>query len=499
MIMGGLWQKVGLKGAPVRLVAHAIAQVPYDGGWHVMDGDLDMIYLLRDNETLASDRHWRATTTWSSGRTRWAFCWPTAARGTSGRRRCSSAKTRSQGEPRMQGRHDHEHDSASGRGPGLALGALEAGQVHVGPQAARLPRQGLQRSVGIPAGLQPRGVEKGRDQGGEHRQPAPRAWPRRRARRVRSSGRCSSPYPFVGGHLEAEGSGARFAVSPDGKKWQDSRASNLDKFFATDGPPCYQYQLRCQLSGGASLKRLAVINDLQMALLALARNDRRREHLHLYRQVVRRAEGAASPTSGWSVPRASRPRPPDSGLSADAGEAEGTDFVFRWSAPQDTGGGQDRGLPLRALQPARYALAALDELRQAHLPDRGQGQAQYTLPDVGLLTPDKQYYWHVRAKNEKGVWGPWSKTWNFTPRGPNYPLDGDSGLRQGKGMGILKWKANTVGRKPVKYRVYGSDEKGFSVSDVPYKVNVGMSKELQPRFPANFIAETTATELAVMG
>jgi len=51
----------------------------------------------------------------------------------------------------------------------------------------------------------------------------------------------------------------------------------------------------------------------------------------------------------------------------------------------------------------------------------------------------------------------------------------------------------------VKYRVYGSDEKGFSVSDVPYKVNVGTSKELKPEFPANFITETTATELAVMG
>jgi hypothetical protein len=47
--------------------------------------------------------------------------------------------------------------------------------------------------------------------------------------------------------------------------------------------------------------------------------------------------------------------------------------------------------------------------------------------------------------------------------------------------------------------VYGSDEKGFSVSDLPYKAAIGTSKELQPEFPANFIAETTATELAVMG
>ena len=68
-----------------------------------------------------------------------------------------------------------------------------------------------------------------------------------------------------------------------------------------------------------------------------------------------------------------------------------------------------------------------------------------------------------------------------------------------KGVGTLKWKANPLGRRPAKYRVYGSDEKGFSVSDVPYTVNVGISKELSPQFPANFIAETAATELPVLG
>ncbi len=47
-----------------------------------------------------------------------------------------------------------------------------------------------------------------------------------------------------------------------------------------------------------------------------------------------------------------------------------------------------------------------------------KGKAQYSLPYTGLLTPDKRYYWRVRAKDAKGVWGQWSKTWSFTPRGP---------------------------------------------------------------------------------
>jgi hypothetical protein len=51
----------------------------------------------------------------------------------------------------------------------------------------------------------------------------------------------------------------------------------------------------------------------------------------------------------------------------------------------------------------------------------------------------------------------------------------------------------------VAYRIYGSDEKGFSVSDRPYPVTVGVSKKLPAEFPANFVVETPATQLEVVG
>ena len=41
----------------------------------------------------------------------------------------------------------------------------------------------------------------------------------------------SSPYAFVGGHLETEASGARFAVSSDGKKWTDMRGRTSTSSF----------------------------------------------------------------------------------------------------------------------------------------------------------------------------------------------------------------------------------------------------------------------------
>lgn len=36
-------------------------------------------------------------------------------------------------------------------------------------------------------------------------------------------------------------------------------------------------------------------------------------------------------------------------------------------------------------------------------------------PRPGLLPPDRRCYWHVRARDSRGVWGEWSKTWSFRP------------------------------------------------------------------------------------
>jgi Putative Ig domain len=68
-----------------------------------------------------------------------------------------------------------------------------------------------------------------------------------------------------------------------------------------------------------------------------------------------------------------------------------------------------------------------------------------------------------------------------------------------RSVGTLRWKPNPAGRKPAKYRIYGSDEKGFSVSDEPFKVVVGASEEVPATRPANFVTEVSATETAVIG
>jgi hypothetical protein len=206
-------------------------------------------------------------------------------------------------------------------------------------------------------------------------------------------------------------------------------------------------------------------------------------------------------THEWVERSASKPpdAPPAAVYPPDGGEANGTEIVFQWKAPADPDGDKiaDYHFELSNRSDMKWPLSMSFYKLISRTADKGK--AQYTLPYVGLLTPDKQYHWRVRAKDEKGVWGPWSKTWSFTPRGPSYPLEVTLDYDQNKNLGTLRWKLNPVGRRPVKYRVYGSDEKGFSVSDETYRVNVGICKEISSPSPANFIAETSATELALLG
>lgn len=77
-----------------------------------------------------------------------------------------------------------------------------------------------------------------------------------------------SPYVLVGGRLDIDGSGAKFSLSWDGKSWTQA-GKNLDPLFPHDGPAHYEYRLRCELGAGAILKRLRIVNDVQMAPLAL--------------------------------------------------------------------------------------------------------------------------------------------------------------------------------------------------------------------------------------
>jgi hypothetical protein len=493
--LAGLWRAAGLKVAPARLVGHCVTQVYYDGSWHLFDGDMHSVYLLRDNETIAGEQDLV-------------------------RDHDLIRRTHTQGILQPDRRAGDEWESSiyvfEGTVTGDRNSAASTLSMTLRPGEAIEWRWGHRNPIKYHGPRPPRFADSICNGLWEYRPDFRRPTWRAGAGTVTSiresdggltaeDGKTgivvwtiSSPYVLVGGRLEVDGKGARFKLSWDGKSWHAIDRA-LDGLFPPDGPARYGYYLKCELSGDAKLQRLGIKNDLQMAPLALP-------GMAVGANAFTYTDDAAIGrrvriTHDWVERSASRPpEAPDAPVfPPDEGECDGTAIVFRWrpAGDPDQGAIADYHFELSARADMKWPLS----LSFAKLISRtaDSGHATYTLAVPGLLNPDVKYFWHVRAKDDKGVWGPWSATWSFTPRGPAPPEDVRLEFERQSNRGVLHWSANPRGRKPVAYRIHASDEKGFSVSDVPYKVTVGSSEKLPAEFAANFVALTSANELEVVG
>jgi hypothetical protein len=111
-------------------------------------------------------------------------------------------------------------------------------------------------------------------------------------------------------------------------------------------------------------------------------------------------------------------------------------------------------------------------------------------PFAGLFNPGQPYYWRVRACNRHGVWGDWSPVWEFRWQGPRVPIAVKHELR---GQEItISWERDSRGPQPVRYEVYGSNERGFAPSKLPYDV-YGLGTQ-----PANLLGVTTDTKMTTV-
>ncbi len=494
--LAGLWTRAGLKVTPARVVGHCVSQVFYDGRWHLLDGDMQGVYLLRDGMTVAGEQdvvrdHDLIKRTHTQGILRRAdrrgdeweaalFVYEGEERGT----RDSAAK----------------HTMNMTLRPGEAL-VWRWG--HLTPVKVR--GQGIKYPHTVSNGLWEYRPEFGRDlwRKGADRAENVRSTPDGLAAEPGKTAAIEwtlrSPYLFVGGRIEAEGPGAEFEVSRDGKSWQKAGAG-FDAFFLSAGPPCYEYRLRCTLSGAAALKRLAVVNDLQMAPLAMP-------EMGVGENRFAYTDATSGPrkvriTHEWVERSATRPpaAPAAAVQPPHAGESAGTKITFAWAPAKDPDGDRIADYHFQLSERADLHFTLSPNFTRLISMTSGRCEEKYALARAGLLAPGRKYFWRVRAKDEKGVWGPWSETWSFTAGGPAVPLEARMDFDPARAAGVLRWKPNPAGSRPAKYRVYGSDEKGFTASDDPYPVLVGNQKNgLPSTFPSNFVAETAAPELAVVG
>ncbi len=490
--LAGLWRKAGLKVAPARLIGHCVTQAWFDNRWNLLDGDQHQIFLLRDNHTLAGEQDLvrdhdlikrshtqgilepagRAASEWEAS----IYVYQGEVRGDRNSVDGTTMNMVLRPQEAITWRWGHgatvkHHGQSKPKYPD----AIYNGLWEYRPDFSKeVWRKGAVSVDGIRA----KGGELSADEG----KTGTIVWSLR------------APYVLVGGKLEIEGSGAKFSVSWDGKTWQEA-GSDLDALFPPAGAARYQYSLKCELSGDARLKRLGIVNDIQMAPMALP-GMKVGENAFVYADQST-GDRKLRITHEWVERSTSRPpeAPAAAVAPADGAEASGTDLVFRWTPAKDPDGDPIADYQFELSDRADLKWPLSTNFYRLISKTADAGKAQYTLPGPGLLNSDRTYYWHVRAKDDKGVWGPWSKTWRLTPKAPATPVEVAIVFDEAKQVGVLRWKPGPA----AKYRVYGSDEKGFTASDVPYKVNIGISKELPGTFAANFVTETEATELAVVG
>lgn len=501
--LAGLWKAAGLKVAPARLVGHCVTQVFYDDAWHLYDGDMHSLYLLRDNETIAGEQdlvrdhdlikrthtqgilrpQGRAGDEWEAS----IYVFEGEVNGDRDADRKSVMNMTLRPGEALVWRWGHTQPAKYfGSGEHAFVDRICNGLWEYRPDFSQVMwRRGADSVTAIVAGKDGLRAEEG--------QPGEIVWTIR------------APYVMVGGKLEIDGTQAKFEISWDGKDWQKVDR-DLDAFFPPTGTARYSYQLRCRLTGEARLRKLNIVNDLQMAPLSLPEMGIG-ENLFTYTDESPR-ERRVRITHAWTERSLSAPPvPPATPISPpDRGESNGTDVIFHWPAADDPDGDKlaDYHFELSSRADMKWPLSMSFAKLISRTSDAGN--SGYTLKSPGELNPDREYFWHVRAKDARGVWGKWSPTWRFTPRGPTPPLKVALEYDADKQLGLLRWEPNPLGRQPVAYRIYASDEKGFSVSDEDFEVAAGIydfqrkeSTKPPTRFASNFFAETKATQLAVIG
>lgn len=519
LVMSDLWRAAGL---PVRRGfpnGHSTAEVFYEGAWHLLDSDESIICLLRDNKTIAGEArivadHDLMKRTHSYG-----------PRHNDDRMRdeTSSALHYYQGERRG------EHPSLTAHSMDFTLRPGEAitwawnadnkyhGKEYEGSKANfwnkrwRLIANVINGELTYaPDFADPSNLKYLETGGVELRESGPFG---AGIYLPGDSGAVVLPvesaYPVVGGRLELDFARGdmqeekvKVSLSFDrGETWKEIWTSvgsdyarmyiDLDEFFPTADPARYSYSIRFDLVSGCRepvvcLKGLYLRSTLQMARFAMPGVSLGKNSFVYTDQSP--AGRRVKITHAWK--ECSAPELPGTPAGAvyppDGGSAEGTLFAFEWHPPAGGAAASDYEFQLSEYGDMRWVLSPNFHKLISHTADRGT--SSYELPYLGLLNPGQTYYWRVRARSREGVWGPWSKVFSFVAQAPAVPVESAAQFDKDTRSATLSWKPGEGGTRPVRYRVYGSAERGFTASDTAYVYHAGLEGIKQS--PPNLLFET---------
>jgi hypothetical protein len=304
-----------------------------------------------------------------------------------------------------------------------------------------------------------------------------------------------TPYAVCGGHINAEFAGRNqndnFAVSIslDGRKWKkvwqhtgrgkiDCNVNIGETLEYKKAPPKYVYFVKIEANKKV-IKSLVIKSDIMTSPHALPRLSLGKNKIE-YTDDTKKPHGITVKYLWLESDSIKPPAPPEQPIAPIDGETIwATTIPFKWPASK---------------QANRYhiRLSRREDMKLIYRPsfDVIITSTEHQCPFAGMFNPDEQYYWQVRACNEQGVWGNWSPIWKFKWQGPRIPVNLTSTI-QDQNI-TISWQPNPRGERPVRYEVYGSNERGFTPSKKEYDV-VGLGMQ-----PGNLLCKTTKTKLLVV-
>jgi len=148
------------------------------------------------------------------------------------------------------------------------------------------------------------------------------------------------------------------------------------------------------------------------------------------------------------------PPPAEPIFPRDGQTVTGYDFTFEWKPAVDPSGAVIDDYEWQVSKRPDFMWPVVSRFWRYT-----RGETKQPVPEYSILTHGVKYYWRVRSRNDRGLWGPWSEPWTFLCRGPRVPVDVEV-RRQGRRW-VLSWKPNPGGERPVRYDVFGDMEPGF--------------------------------------
>ncbi len=521
LVLSDLWRAAGLRVRQGFPNGHSTAEVFYEGGWHYLDSDESIICLKRDNRTIASEAevvadHDLMKRTHTYGPLH-----------TDSRARDENSVALHYWEGERSGeqptRTVHTMDFTLRPGESLTWAWHPGWRFHGMPfewDAAggdrankrwRLLPHVMNGELGWTVDLADPSLQEYFTLSGVERR-AEGLWLAADSGSVVLT--VASAWPVVGGKLEVDFLRRDFArervrvlLSLDqGASWKelwvcfDSDFArgyiNLDEHFPAADPARYRYLLRFDLLSAApeprvllagfSLRSTLQMNRLSLPGLSLGNNEFRYEDqsprpgrvriTHAWRELDRPELAPGKIRNALHPP--------------DGGRAGGTEFAFRWAPPTTGAPATDYEFQLSEHSDLRWVLSPNFHKLIGRTADRGT--ERYTLPGSGLLNPGQSYYWRVRARSRAGVWGPWSKIFSFTPEAPAVPVEVSATFDPETRAARLSWTTGQGGSSPARWRIYGSQERGFTASDTAYAIQAGL--EGTRNSPLNLLVELAGNQ-----